>query len=308
MDFNELVLHYGVLAGRRYTEEDKLTFLSKIKKEFSKLGYQTQILKKDLKRFSGLNLYIGDVVKANNLVIAHYDTPYNSFDDNIKFYPFDTLKSNKAIADKPKMRALRVIIVGMVLMFIVMFFFKIKQPYTNILLVVSTVVMTLVGYLLMRGAPNVANANLNTSGVLAILDLAKLKPSDTAFILTDRECIDNLGDVMVNEALPSSIDKKTVIHLKAIGNGEDIVIGFKKSNLNLARKLAKNSKAKLYELNDKAVANHALNYYPKAVSISVASGFNDNYEINNVANDKDLEIDYNKYKAVVDLVYKFLVK
>lgn len=308
MDFNELVLHYGVLAGRRYTEEDKLTFLSNIKKEFSKLGYQTQILKKDLKRFSGLNLYIGDVVKANNLVIAHYDTPYNSFDDNIKFYPFDTLKSNKAIADKPKMRALRVIIVGMVLMFIVMFFFKIKQPYTNILLVVSTVVMTLVGYLLMRGAPNVTNANLNTSGVLAILDLAKLKPSDTAFILTDRECIDNLGDVMVNEALPNSIDKKTVIHLKAIGNGEDIVIGFKKSNLNLARKLAKNSKAKLYELNDKAVANHALNYYPKAVSISVASGFNDNYEINNVANDKDLEIDYNKYKAVVDLVYKFLVK
>lgn len=308
MDFDELVLHYGVLAGRRFTDEDKLTFLSNIEPEFSQLGYKTQILKKDLKRFSGLNFYIGDVVKAKNLIIAHYDTPLNSFDDKIKFYPFDTLRSNKAIGDKPKMRALRVIIIGMVVMFVAMYFFKIKQPYTNILLVATTVVMTLIGYLLMRGAPNTINANLNTSGVLAVLDLAKLKPQDTAFILTDRECIDNLGDVMVNEALPKSIKDKNVIHLKAIGNGEDIVVGFKKANLGFARRVVKNSEAKLYELNEKAVANHALNYYPRAVSISVATEFNGNYEVSDVANDKDVKIDRVKYQAVVDLVYNFLNK
>ena len=304
MNFKELVLHYGVLSGRRYTSEEKLEFLSNIQKEFNDLGYKTQILKKDLKRFSGLNCYIGDVVNAKNIVIANYDTPLNSFNDNIKYYPYDSVRSEKNINDKAKMRAF--IVIGMFIMFFSMFFFQIKPPYLSILLVSITVIMTLLGYILMRGAPNVMNANLNTSGVLALIDLAKAKPKDSAFILTDREFVDNLGDLMVNEALPNTLAKKNVIHLKAIGRGEHIVVGFSKNNRGLAKRVANNTDVKFYELNDNAIKNHSLNYYPKAVSISVCDEFEGDYEVSNVANDKDLDIDESIYSSVVSMVNKFL--
>ena len=106
------------------------------------------------------------------------------------------------------MRALRIIIIFMFIMSFVMFYLKLEQPYLNIILILLTTIMTVIAYYFLKGSPNPTNANLNTSGLLAILELAKLKLDNTAFILTDRECIDNLGDVMVTEALPKTLNNK----------------------------------------------------------------------------------------------------
>lgn len=303
MDIEEKTLQYGVFLGRRFKEKEKLVFLARMEEEFKERGYETRALKKDLKRFQGINLYVGDVVNSDNLVIAHYDTPLNAFSKKMKFYPFDIARSEKAQQEQPKIYALSAILIGMVIMFLASYLFKIQGITLNIIWVVTTVLMTLVGYIFLRGFPNPVSANLNTSGVLALLDIASHKPKNTAFVLTDRECVDNFGDVMLNEALPETLAKKNVIHLKAIGNGKNIVIGHTEENTKRAKDFASKGKnVKLFNVNGEQLNKHSLNYYQKALSVSVANKFNDVWEIDNVYNDKDLKIDSKRFKSVVDLV------
>lgn len=307
MDFDKKVFQYGIFLGRRSKEKEKLAFLERIIEEFNHLGYESKALKKDLKRFSGINLYVGDVAKADNLIVAHYDTPNNSFSKESKLYPFNDKKTESSVIEFSKKLALYAIIIGLMLMFVVAYYFKVSGLALRVIWISITVLMTLFGYIVLRGLPNPVSANLNTSSIIAMLKIAESKPKNTAFILTDRECIDNLGDVMVNEALPTTINKKTIIHLKAVGRGKNIVIGFKPENKNLAQKFSANSKnVRLFEMKPFNLTNHSLSYYPKGVSISVANRFNNDYEIENVFNDKDLKISENKVNDVVTLILKYL--
>lgn len=307
MDIEEKILEYGVFSGRRYKEEEKLIFLSRISKEFNDLGYKTQALKKDMKRFQGINLYIGDLEKADNLVIAHYDTPLNAFSDKMKFFPFDKARTDRNQQEQPRIHTIFAIITGIAVMLFATVFLGIKGFWLNIIYTVTATLMTAVGYIILRGFPNPVSANLNTSGVLAVLKIASKKPKNTAFVLTDRECIDNLGDVMLNEALPTRLKDINVIHLRALGNGKNIVVGFKPENQAMANKFSnKNKTVKHFKLEEKNLIGHSLNYYDKAISVTVANEFNNDWEIDDVYNDKDLKIDYEKFNLVVDLVLDFL--
>lgn len=309
MDIEQKILEYGVFSGRRYKEEEKLIFLARITEEFNALGYKTQALKKDMKRFQGINLYIGDIQNAKNLVIAHYDTPTNAFSDKMKFYPFDKARTDRSQQEQPRIYALFAIITGIAIMFFASSFLAIQGLLLKIIYVVTSTVMTTVGYIFLRGFPNPVSANLNTSGVLAMLKIAGEKPKDTAFVLTDRECIDNLGDVMINEALPTKLDSINVIHIRAIGNGENVVVGFKPENYSMAKTFSNGDESvKFFKMEEKNLQDHSLNYYKKAISVSVANEFNETWEVDDVYNEKDLKIDYEKFNLVVDLVLKFLKK
>ena len=308
MSLQDNVFKYGVSGGMRYKEPEKLYFLNVFSKEFTDLGYEIKILKKDMKRYSGVNCYIGDIVNAKNLIIAPYDTTINSLNPKAKYFPYSYNDSQKELHEKNRFNAMVVIITGVILMFIIPIVFRAGGQFVRISSLLITVIMTVIAYILLKGRPNQVSANLNTSGLLAILELAKRKPADTAFVLTDREFVDNLGDLMIREALPTTIDDKNVIHLKGIGNGEHIVIAHTKENIGLARKIAnKDTSLNLFTLDKEGLRENSLQYYDKAVSISVCDKFNDRYEISDVLNENDVKIDEEKFSKVVDIVHNFIV-
>ncbi len=307
MTFDELVIKYGVIGGIRYSEPDKVNFLNNIGKDFQSLGYEVKILRKDYKRFSGINCYIGDVANAKNLVIANYDTCKDSFNPDYKYLPFNRKLSERELNEKSKERAIKIILLGAVIMFLGTMYIPFNEAVRRIFVLVITVLMTGMAYIFLKGAPSKVSANLNTSGVLALLELAKDKPKDTAFILTDRFFVDNLGDLMVREALPKTIDSKKVIYLSAIGNGEHTVLAYKEGNLKFAKDIAKaNRDLDLFALDENGLFNNPLHYYDNAVMITVADKFNDLYEISNVASDEDVKISEDTFNSVVNLVKNYL--
>lgn len=306
MSLEENVLKYGVSGGIRYREPEKLYFLNVISKDFQELGYNVQILKKENKRFSGINAYIGDLAKAKHLVIAPYDTTVNSLNTDMKFYPFDNMGTQKGLYEKIRFKALRFFLGVVLLLFLVLNFISVSPKLFQIIAISTLAIATFITYIMLKGRPNPVSANLNTSGVLALLELAKEQPKHTAFILVDREFVDHLGHVMINEALPTTLDDKSIIHLNGIGNGEHIVIASKEEHVKMARNVAANHKVKLFALDDYGLSEHALKYYDKAISISVCDEFNGRYEISNVMNDQDVKIDEAQFNKVVSIVSQYL--
>lgn len=192
-------------------------------------------------------------------------------------------------------------------MFLGTMYIPFNESVRRIFVLVITVLMTGMAYIFLKGAPSKVSANLNTSGVLGLLELAKDKPKDTAFILTDRFFVDNLGDVMVREALPKTIDNKKVIYLSAIGSGENTVLAYKEGNLKFAKEIASSNRdLDLFELDEHGLLASPLKFYDNAVMITVADKFNDLYEIANVASDEDVKISEEKFNSVVSLVRNYL--
>lgn len=308
MSLQDNIFKYGVSGGMRYKEPEKLYFLNVFSKEFTDLGYEVKILKKDMKRYAGINCYIGDLVNAKNIIIAPYDTTLDSMDPHARYYPYSYRDSQKSLNEKNRYRAMVVIVIGVILMFLIPIILEPGALVVRISSLIISVAMTAIAYLQLKGRPNKVSANLNTSGLLAILEIAKEKPTDTAFVLTDREFVDNLGDLMLREALPTTLDQKNIIHLKAIGNGQHIVIAHSEDNLGFARKLANKDKSlDLFTLDKEGLVDNALNYYEKAVSISVCDKFNGRYEISDVSNENDVKIDEEKFTKVVEIVKNFIL-
>ena len=308
MDLQEKALKYGIYLGRRYKDNEKELFINEIGSEFQKLGYDVQARYTKLKRFKGLNLYVGDLVNAKNIVVAHYDTPINSFDKNMVFYPFNIEGTERNQQEVSKRVVLYIALAAFVLMFLIFKFSGLEQMTLNILAIIITCLLSAVGFYILRGIGNPINSNLNTSGVLGALAIAEKHPKETAYVLTDRECIDNLGDVMLQESLPKSIHTKNIIHLRGIGSDvKSIVIGHTVSNKEFAEEISKGQKnVSLYELTDTDLKRHSLSYYDRAVSISAASNEDGFWEIKDVFNNKDLEINEAMFTQVVNMCLDYL--
>lgn len=309
MNKEEANIKYGLVMGRRYKQKEKELFLNEIGKEFIEMGYSVRVLTSKLKRFSGTNMYIGDVEKAKNLVIAHYDTPLNTFNPDYKFNPFDIKLSNKNSMSMLRRLILAVFVTGVAIILFANNFLGIEGRELGIMMVVTSFIITILGYFISKSVGNPLNHNLNTSGVIGVLQLAAEKTPNTAYILTDRECLDNMGDVMIQNALPTSLKDKTIIHLRMIGNGDKIGIGFSEENKKLAKKMGNSHKDIIYvEMPEDKVAAHSLGYYEKAISISAVKEFEGIIEVPEVSSNKDTKIDWVIFTNIIDMVHDFLVR
>lgn len=307
MNVKNLIEKYGIEYGNRYRKPHKVKFLEEISKDFNEFGYNVRIMEHDVKKNVGINAYIGDVENSKRIVIANYDTTINSHNKKMKYYPFDSAKSQKSLFKIPRIRALSTVFIVVFILYLVMTNLNLSEKQVNTLWFIMTIVMVLVGYLFMQGMPNKNNANLNTSGVVGLLSLAKNKPRDTAFILVDHAFSNHLGDLMVNDLLKKTLSKKNVILLNGIGSGSQIVLSYKQHNSKFAASISKeNESIQLVEVGKEALLNSSLNFYPKAVSISVCKQDGDTFYIDNVMNKDDTQIDENIYNHVIEIVLNYL--
>ena len=77
-------LSYGILLGKRFTEKQKLKFITRAKKELENMGYQTEVSQTTLSgrgfgKKTYYNLYAGDTIHSDILIYTYYDTPMKRF-------------------------------------------------------------------------------------------------------------------------------------------------------------------------------------------------------------------------------------
>ncbi len=226
----DLVLRYGVLLRKRFSEKDKLKFLQMSQMEFESMGYQvdvtqTKIRAGKLGSKSYYNLYAGDYKNADLVISTYYDTPVKSF---------NIYKQEAFNSEKPKSYYIINFIIQLLIIgsFSALFIFALMprlmdQSILSFWGVLSFLILGLGLYLIKNTRLGIANKNnmiRNNSSVIAMFGLAeKNKGKNIAFSFIDDGTNDSyVGVKLLDDYLPSKRIKK--IYLDSIGNSGDIIV------------------------------------------------------------------------------------
>ncbi len=69
---------FGVTLAKRYTNRQKKVFFSQVEPFFTNLGYTVTVQENKKKWLRVFNILIGDICKAQYIVLCPYDNPSKS--------------------------------------------------------------------------------------------------------------------------------------------------------------------------------------------------------------------------------------
>ncbi|HEY8362672.1 MAG TPA: M28 family peptidase [Tissierellaceae bacterium] len=207
-----IIKKYGI----RFFPRQKEKFREYIKDEMEKLGWDTEIIKK--------NIVVGDVEKAEYVFTAHYDTPGKI--PNFLRYLLEIFGHLKQI---------QAIIVFFIMYYIYRFAITKLVDLNIIPIFVSDLLQILPALVIIIAIfiPNRSNYNDNTSGVLTLLNIAheismkNLDKEKIAYIFFNNEEWGLLGSAAMKKHFKKKkidISKKKVINFDCVGNGDTILI------------------------------------------------------------------------------------
>ena len=312
MDIRDTLVRYGYLLSKRYNWKQKQLFTKHIGDEFQKMGYEVRGVLSDQKKNPAMNLVVGDLAKAKKIVIAHYDTPKRLF-ISTKYYPLNEYKSFKAKEIAANIPFLLIFMFGTAVIYLCRDFFRFTGFNVETLLsCLIVLVFGLFSFLFSAGPANPFNMQRNSAAVVAVIALAEKlkKKKDIAFVLTDRELNNHAGDHMVQQALPTTLKDRTVLHLHCIGKGPAVGIGFEEANLGLATKLESIFKGKhqtlLKSMSEKEIKLHSLGFYPKAITVSSGEVVEDEILVRDTSTRKDNSVDLEFFESLIEGLETYL--
>ena len=209
---NDLIHNHPV----RRSEGQKAAFRESIVSDLSARGYDAKAEKSGGKHE---NVVIGDPMSAEAVFTAHYDTPATSIFPNVMI---------------PRARLLFYLYQFLPIIVLLALSLGIGYLVGEVLLhsyeafIISFLVLYYGGYFLMfRTFENKNNYNDNTSGVAAVLSIADALDTSmrgkVAFILFDNEEKGKKGSKAYFADHKTDMEKRIVINLDCVGNGDNIV-------------------------------------------------------------------------------------
>lgn len=196
----------------RKSKAQKQAFRDTIASYARGLGYETRVEKGSL---GSRNLVIGDPEKAKYLLTAHYDTCARMIVPNLitpcNFWSF--LGYQLVIA--------LMLILPMGLISGIVGYFT-KDPLAGTL--TADAVLLLLLWLMLAGPANKSNVNDNSSGVIAVLEIAKALPErereKVCFVLFDLEELGLIGSASYRKAHKKASNSQLVLNLDCVGEGD----------------------------------------------------------------------------------------
>lgn len=199
----------------RKTKQQKQAFRDAVCGYAEKLGYPCTVERRNL---SCQNIVLGDPEGAKYLVTAHYDTCANMLLPNLitpcNFGLFLLYQILLVVA---------MIVVSVASGLLLGFLFGRSVMMVTIFVVYWTLLL-----LLLFGPANRSNANDNTSGVVAVLEIARKLPaelrSQVCFVLFDLEEAGLFGSMGYQEAHKNATKNQLVLNLDCVGDGDEIML------------------------------------------------------------------------------------
>ncbi|MGL4382801.1 MAG: hypothetical protein ACRCTA_03695, partial [Bacilli bacterium] len=231
-------------------------------------------------------------------IILSYSTPLRTYQGK-GFYLLKN-KINSTLLNK--ILALTFFAGGIFTIFLINYL-KIDSIFTPIsLILIGIMIICGIGTLaLTMGSANRYNFSLNSASLVVALALAFDHNEEYAFILTDCEYTNHLGDQMVVEALPQSIKKRKIIHLSGLANGEAIHIIARQPQIkDLSKEII--VKTKQIIVSNEQLSNHSLLYYPSGYSIAGGYFKDQDIILPKAASKQDVSYDEVYIKEVIALI------
>lgn len=200
----------------RKSSKQKQAFRDSIQEYVKTLGYESKV---EQGSFGSRNVVIGDPENASYLVTAHYDTCARMIVPNLvtpcNFFAFVLYQLFVTLLLLlPSMGS--GILVGVLA----------DDPSLGRKVFLLCLYALLL--LLMYGPANKHNANDNTSGVVAVLEIAKSMPQQhrnkVCFVLFDLEEAGLIGSAAYRKAHKKPTNNQIVINLDCVGDGDEIML------------------------------------------------------------------------------------
>lgn len=198
----------------RKSRAQKAAFRSWVMEQAQAMGYAAQVEQQGMHA----NLVIGDPETSQVIFTAHYDTPARMVVPNLIFPANIPMFLCVQLALVLGLLAISVAVGGTVGMLL-------HQPQTGYF--VGLAVYWVILLLMLLGPANPSNANDNSSGVAAVLELMARIPQEqrahAAFLLFDNEEKGLLGSSRYAKAHPEVRKGKLLINLDCVGDGEHVL-------------------------------------------------------------------------------------
>lgn len=199
----------------RKSKKQKQLLRDAVQNYVKTLGYDVQVEKGS---FGAQNVVIGNSENAKYLITAHYDTcarmPFPNLITPCSFFPFLLYQLFTVV----------VMFVFVAILAVPTYFLTEDKNLTFLVAYIA-----LIGFLvlMMFGPANKNNANDNTSGVVALLEIAKSLPLNqrdkVCFVLFDLEEAGLLGSAGYRSKHKKASEEQIVLNLDCVGDGDEIV-------------------------------------------------------------------------------------
>lgn len=223
VSIKRLYERFGFFNGVRVTSKQKLKFLLHLVAELEHEGIKTQLLKKKYRGKESFIAVIGDLDKADKVILTHYDTPlttfglshHRSFNDKVQ------KRGNLIAFLLPMLFVLPLLVVMNLQLCIPAFADQQVNLLDLIVLFLELLLLMIVGKIAkIGGIPTFNTWNRNSSSVIAVLksienDYCKNK----AFLLVDHGCQDHFGYFVAKDLL-QDFPNKSVTLLDCVGSGQ----------------------------------------------------------------------------------------
>lgn len=298
--------------GIRHSYIQKTKFLKAMQKDVEALGYETYIHTKRMRLTRIRHLFVGNIKNAKKLVIVPYDTPTQVFWPNYKYYPIDGdmyIRKHFLPVFAPMVVAYAILL-GMVYILPSLF----PESMKTVLFYISVFYLFFLLAFIVFGFANKNNVNRNSASVClayeALQTLDAKKRRENAFVFVDSSILKGYGGKVLSAYLEEVHKNPIKLCLNCIGMGEEVCVGFSKGMRKEAQTLCKAYKGKksiqTKSMNDSHKFNTPIDSLNDAMILSCGSFEEENFVVYNTASKKDVYVEEEHYKTMLEMLLTYL--
>lgn len=291
----ELLFHFGLTLGKRYSKNQKAWFLEEAAKEAALRGYSSELLKHQTKLGRSYHLSIGSLKTAKWVLIAAYDTPSKLLRPGL-YYPFKPEKNLKTDASNLILQVLISFVV-----FTALYFVLTAVAHSDLSLQIPVWIASLIVFILVlkmfSGFPNRFNHNRNSASIALMLDLLKEQglKSKLALVFVDKAVVGIEGYKQLRDLNVIPQSAKTLI-LDSIASEPTLVLACAEPTIDQAKSLASRLKIETFvrSFTEDSSLVHPFSMFPKGMMMVAGERLGNDLVVKNTRTKKDYAVDLDR--------------
>lgn len=303
----DLLFHFGITLGKRYTKKQKAWFLEEVVLESKKQGWDSLLVSSKTKFKPNQHLILGDTKKAEWVVMAAYDTPSQLFIPNAVYSPFHPQKNFMIDSIQLLLQSILGFLMFSVVIYLILNLSTQGQGGRLIGLLFGFLALIFI-FKFMQGFANPINHNRNSASIVVMLEMLKEKKlkENTAMIFIDHAVLhaEGYNEIKGMKLIPESAN---VLILDCLAYGETLVLAHDASCSQTAMRFQHNIKnsISLRSVTEGSL-NHAFGLFKQGMLLISGSIRNQEFVVTSTRNRKDYKVDLDRLEnikcAIVDTV------
>ncbi|MEG2244388.1 MAG: hypothetical protein RR925_02730 [Erysipelotrichaceae bacterium] len=257
------IITISVNLAKRKTAKQKDNFIKYISNILKEKNISVKLQETKSKLITNKNIVIGNLKSSKVLIVSSYDTGSKMlFKSN--YFPINSKKNKRNEIINMLLYALLCLLCISVI-FLASFLIKSNNIFIRISGILVDLGFLLLLYMAITMPSCRFNMSRNSAAVALIYKLSQKKSTNCAYAYIDNSTTSNLGlNLLSNE---KSLDKKDVIILDSLADGENVYVIFKSNNI-LGTEIASLINGIEIKLDENEILNSPLSYFKNTIIIT----------------------------------------